>query len=114
MARNVLFNKCHYDSSYITTDKMFIVWFCKTLQNWKALVSGTDVSEYIEVTYDGDKHRAYVDVYAKKTNYCAEDDYNAQVASSLTPEMVQLKQVEKWDGKLPTYSGITNGMFSFK
>lgn len=33
LARNVLFNKCHYDSSYITTDKMFIVWFCKTLQN---------------------------------------------------------------------------------
>ena len=75
LARNVLFNKCHYDSSYITTDKMFIVWFCKTLQNWKALVSGADVSEYIEVTYDGDKHRAYVDVYAKKTNYCAYDDY---------------------------------------
>lgn len=32
----------------------------------------------------------------------------------LNDEMVQLKQVEKWDGKLPTYSGITNGMFSFK
>lgn len=78
LARNVLFNKCHYDSSYITTDKMFIVWFCKTLQNWKALVGGTDVSEYIEVTYDGDKCKAYVDVYAKKANYCACDDYEEE------------------------------------
>ena len=51
---------------------------------------------------------------AKKKVAVAEAYYNAQVASSLTPEMVQLKQVEKWDGKLPTYSGITNGMFSFK
>lgn len=74
LARNVLFNKCHYDSSHITMDKMFIVWFCKTLQNWKALVGGTDVSEYIEVTYDGDKRRAYVDVYTKKANCCEYDD----------------------------------------
>lgn len=78
LARNVLFNKCHYGSEKITMDKMFIVWFCKTLQNWKALVGGTDVSEYIEVTYDGDKHRAYVDVYAKKTNYCAKDEYEEE------------------------------------
>lgn len=28
--------------------------------------------------------------------------------------MVQLKQVEKWDGKLPTYSGITNGLLNLK
>lgn len=41
----------------------------------KAINLARDVSEYIEVTYDGDKHRAYVDVYAKKTNYGAEDDY---------------------------------------
>lgn len=44
----------------------------------------------------------------------AEAYYNAQVASSLTPEMVQLKQVEKWDGKLPTYSGVTNGFLNLK
>ena len=75
LARNMLFNRCNYDSSLITMDKMFIVWFCKTLQNWKALVGGTHVPEYIEVTYDGDKHQAYVDVYAKKACYCAKDDF---------------------------------------
>lgn len=52
----------------ITTDKMFIVWFCKTLQNWKAIVGGTEIKELIEVTYNGDKNEAYVDVYDKKLN----------------------------------------------
>lgn len=74
LARNALFNECNYSSEKITMDKMFIVWFCKTLQNWKALIGGTDVSEYIEVTYDGDKRRAYVDVYTKKANCCEYDD----------------------------------------
>ena len=45
LARNALFNKCNYPSEQITTDKMFIVWFCKTLQNWKAIVSGTEIKE---------------------------------------------------------------------
>lgn len=54
------------------------------------------------------------DAQAKRIQADAEAYYNAQVASSLTPEMVQLKQVEKWDGKLPTYSGITNGLFNLK
>ena len=54
------------------------------------------------------------DAQAKRIQADAEAYYNAQVASSLTPEMVQLKQVEKWDGKLPTYSGISNGLFNFK
>lgn len=40
-ARGVLFSNCGYSADKITTDKMFIVWFCKTLQNWKAIVSGT-------------------------------------------------------------------------
>ena len=29
------------DGTQITTDDVFIVWFCKTLQNWKALLSTT-------------------------------------------------------------------------
>ena len=47
---------------------MFVVWSCKTLQNWKAIVGGTDIKELIEVTYNGDKDEAYVDVYDKKLN----------------------------------------------
>lgn len=67
-ARGVLFSNCGYSADKITTDKMFIVWFCKTLQNWKAIVGGTDIKELIEVTYNGDKNEVYVDVYDKKLN----------------------------------------------
>lgn len=58
------------DGTQITKDDVFIVWFCKTLQNWKALVS-TGISDgmYYEVTYNGDKQEAYLDVYKKWQNW---------------------------------------------
>ena len=58
------------DKTNITPDHVYIVWFCKTLQNWKALAS-TDVSDgmYYEITHNGDKNETYVDVYKKWTNY---------------------------------------------
>lgn len=48
---------------------VYVVWFCKTLQNWKALIS-TSLPDgmYYEVTYDGDKERVYVDAYKKFQN----------------------------------------------
>lgn len=56
----------NYDDFAITQDNVFIVWFCKTVQNWKAMVS-TDVHDgmYYEVTYDGDARRIYLDAYKK-------------------------------------------------
>ena len=53
----------------ITIDEVFVVWFAKTLQNWKALVS-TTVSDgmYYEITHNGDKNETYVDVYKKWEN----------------------------------------------
>lgn len=57
------------DDFGITEDDVFIVWFCKTLQNWKALVS-TTVSDgmYYEVTHNGDKQETYLDAYKKWEN----------------------------------------------
>ena len=57
------------DDFGITEENVFIVWFCKTLQNWKALVS-TTVSDgmYYEVTYNGDKQETYLDAYKKWEN----------------------------------------------
>ena len=62
------------DSMKIVEDDVFVVWFCKTLQNWKALVS-TTVSDgmYYEVTYNGDKNETYLDVYKKWENICILD-----------------------------------------
>lgn len=54
---------------------VYIVWFCKTLQNWKALLSTTlPDGTYYEVTYNGDKKEMYIDVYKKFDNVRVEDD----------------------------------------
>lgn len=46
-----------------------IVWFCKALQNFKALViSTTRDGIYYEITYDGDNGKIYLDVYKKESN----------------------------------------------
>ena len=62
------------DSVQITTDDVYVVWFCKTLQNWKALLS-TTVSDgmYYEVTHNGDKGETYLDAYKKWENVCIPD-----------------------------------------
>ena len=58
------------DNKQITMNDVYVVWFSKTLQNWKALVS-TTVSDgmYYEITYNGDKNETYVDVYKKWENF---------------------------------------------
>lgn len=51
---------------------VYIVWFCKTLQNWKALVSTTlPDGKYYEVTFNGDANEMYLDVYVKTDNLIA-------------------------------------------
>ena len=53
----------------LTENDVYIVWFCKTLQNWKALVS-TILPDgmYYELTYNGDKKELYLDAYSKVDN----------------------------------------------
>ncbi len=57
------------DDTKITIDDVFVVWYCKTLQNAKALLS-TNVSDgmYYELTYNGDKNELYLDAYKKWEN----------------------------------------------
>lgn len=47
-----------------------VVWRCKALQNYKALVTTNipNLHLYFEVTYNGDKEEAYLDVYKKFDN----------------------------------------------
>lgn len=63
------------DGFKISENQVYIVWFSKTLQNWKALVSTTvPDGQYYEVTYNGDKKETYVDVYKKWDNVRVPDE----------------------------------------
>ena len=47
----------------------YLVWMCKTLQNWKFLISTTLLDGmYYELTYNGDKQEWYLDAYKKFEN----------------------------------------------
>lgn len=63
------------DGKQIGLEDVYVVWFCKTLQNWKALLS-TNVRDgvYYEITNNGDKNEIYVDVYKKWENYAVRED----------------------------------------
>lgn len=55
-------------------DEVYVVWFCKTLQNWKCLIATTlPDSMYYEVTYNGNKRETYIDAYKKFDNVCIVD-----------------------------------------
>ena len=63
------------DKQKISVDDVYVVWFCKTLQNWKALLSTTvPDGMYYELTYNGDKHETYVDAYRKWENIVVADE----------------------------------------
>ena len=57
------------DNVLITQEDVYRVWYCKTLQNHKALLS-TNISDgmYYELTYNGDKNELYLDAYKKWKN----------------------------------------------
>lgn len=59
------------DQKQITVYDVYAVWYCKTLQNHKALLS-TAVPDgmYYELTYNGDKNELYMDAYKKFQNVC--------------------------------------------
>ena len=50
---------------------VYIVWYCKTLQNWKALAITTPYNGmYYELTLNGDKQELYLDAYKRFEKKC--------------------------------------------
>jgi hypothetical protein len=57
------------DGKQIGTEDVYVVWYCRTLQNWKALASTTLFDGmYYEITINGDKQEMYLDAYKKFEN----------------------------------------------
>lgn len=62
-----------FGSSTVSSDEIFLVWYCKTLQNRKALLGVIgQYDEYFKAIYDGDNNKVYLDVYKKDKNIVAE------------------------------------------
>ena len=63
-------NRADDTTTPLSVENLYIVWFSKTLQNWKALISTNHSGDglYFEVTHNGDKEETYVDTYLKITN----------------------------------------------
>ena len=64
----------HLDKSDVIPDfDIYVVWYSKTLQNHKALLSTTlHDGMYYELTFNGDKKELYLDAYKKFENVCYE------------------------------------------
>lgn len=53
----------------IQQEDIVVVWSCKTLQNNKIILSTRQKTGLLfEVTYNGDKQEAYIDIYQKTDN----------------------------------------------
>ena len=50
----------------LTMDSVYIVWWAKTLNNWKAIVASSVARGFLwEVTSNGYRKEAYIEVYRK-------------------------------------------------
>ena len=74
IAANIVINyiKEHLDKTDGEVNfEVYVVWKCKTLQNWKFLISSSlHDGMYYELTYNGDKGEWYLDAYKKFENRC--------------------------------------------
>lgn len=69
VAKHVNDNLDKTDKVQITPEDVYVVWYAKTLQNAKALLS-TNLPDgmYYELTYNGNANEIYFDAYKKFQN----------------------------------------------
>ena len=57
-----------HENEKIDESNVFIVWSCKTLQNYKCIVGTRAAAVLAEYTYNGDDGVLYEDIYKKIVN----------------------------------------------
>ena len=84
------------DMDCFSTDDIFVVWYCKTLQNRKVLLGTHFTDHYFECTFNGDKGEMYVDVYDKVQNECVKVTQlnNTETSNGNKEEMDVYKKVQ--------------------
>ena len=70
-------------------------------------------NELVQVTADMAKEREKTDTYARNTLTMADAQAtaNRKIADSITPTLIQLRQLEKWNGELPYINGGSTNPF---
>lgn len=77
-ARRLVYNVCKDKFGHAALSTFNVVWFTKTLKNWKCMIMSTVYEGlYFEVTYNGHDCETYVDVYNKLENVCIKDEVPA-------------------------------------
>ncbi len=67
-------NNRRADNEPLKLTDVYIVWFCKSLNTWKALL-GTNIPDgmYYEVTHDSEKKKTYFDAYKRWEQVIVDD-----------------------------------------
>lgn len=89
------------ENTEIDLSNVFIVWSCKTLQNYKCLASTTVSGDgvYAEYTYNGDKQELYQDIYKKAENACIMDCHYVEHGGTLEDPIPAVASMEYIKGK---------------
>ena len=81
-------------------------------QNKEAKIRAEAEAEQKKIAAQGDADAAKIAAQgkaeAKKIESDAEAEANRKIAESLTPEIIEYKKTNKWNGQLPTYLGDAN------
>ena len=95
-ARLILFNyikeRMEKTDKHVTFqyDEVYVVWFTKTLKNWKCMLSTTlPDGMYYEITYNGEARETYVDAYKKWDNFALSDDDFEHMTEAFKPSTLQ-------------------------
>lgn len=79
-----------------------------------ALIQAEQEKAKAEIEADQKKIQAEGEANATKIKAEAEAQANREIATSLTPELLESKKYDRWDGQLPTIQGDTTPIINLK